>query len=88
MAPLSPPEEARALLARHGVTVAEWARTQGFKASVVAALLSGRTQGNWGGAHEVAIALVLKVPPEFDEEHPLAGTPLQPQHVAKEIVSP
>lgn len=69
------PQEARAWLNRHGVTIAEWARTHGFKPSVVAALLAGRARGRWGEAHDAAIALGLRPAPQAGEEHPLAGPP-------------
>lgn len=74
---LRTPTEARAWLLRHGVTISEWARCHGFKPSVVASLLAGRSQGNWGEAHEAAIALGLRSPPAPDEEHPLAATQTQ-----------
>jgi gp16 family phage-associated protein len=69
------PTEARAWLARHGVTITDWARRHGFKPAVVASLLAGRSQGNWGEAHSAAIALGLRVPPEDGEEHPLDNAP-------------
>ena len=52
-----------------------WARSRGFKPSVVSALLAGRTQGNWGEAYHAAIALGLKPGPTNDETHPLEGAP-------------
>lgn len=63
--------EARDWLARHGVTITQWARRHGFKPTVVGSLLAGRTQGNWGQAHGAAVALGLKPAPVIDEAHPL-----------------
>jgi gp16 family phage-associated protein len=73
MSTIRTPTEARAWLSRHGVTITEWARAHGFKPAVVASLLAGRSQGNWGEAHDAAVALGLRSPPEPNEEHPLAG---------------
>lgn len=84
MPTLRTPTEARAWLSRHGVTISEWARVHGFKPSVVASLLAGRSHGNWGEAHDAAIALGLRLPPEPHEEHPLAGVEsraVQPTHL-------
>jgi gp16 family phage-associated protein len=72
MSSLRTPSEARAWLARHGVTITAWARSHGFKPAVVAALLSGRTQGNWGEAYDAAIALGLRPAPMLNEMHPLS----------------
>lgn len=72
MSSLRTPAEARAWLLRHGVTISQWARSHGFKPAVVAALLSGRTQGNWGEAYGAAIALGLRSAPMHDEMHPLS----------------
>jgi gp16 family phage-associated protein len=65
------PAEARAWLQRHGVTISEWARRHGFKPAVVSALLSERTRGCWGEAHDAAIMLGLRPAPADDEAHPL-----------------
>ncbi|WP_414708866.1 DNA-binding protein [Roseateles sp.] len=78
MTTLRTPVEARAWLRRHGVTISKWARANGFKPAIVAALLAGRSQGNWGEAHHAAVALGLRSPPEEGEEHPLAGAPRAP----------
>lgn len=65
------PEQARAWLDRHGVTVSEWARAHGFEPSVVLALLSGRTRGRWGQAFAAAVALGLRPAPEDGDVDPL-----------------
>ena len=81
MSSLRTPAEVRAWLARHGVTITEWAKAHGFKPAVVASLLAGRTQGNWGEAYGAAVALGLKAAPIHDEAHPLGGRPLHsPDH--------
>jgi gp16 family phage-associated protein len=70
-APIRKPEEIRAWLDRHGVSITEWARCHGLKPAVVAALLSGRTRGNRGAAHEAAVRLGLRPAPVDGDEHPL-----------------
>jgi gp16 family phage-associated protein len=49
-------EELRA----NGVTIAEWARTNGFKPEAVRSVLCGQNKGNYGTGHKVAVALGLK----------------------------
>jgi len=58
-------------LVRHGVSVTEWARANGFDRSVVYALLNGRTQGRHGKAHHAAVALGMKGAAPDGETHPL-----------------
>ena len=43
-----------------GLTVSEWAKTQGFKRENVYSVLAGRTKGRRGEAHRIAQALGLK----------------------------
>lgn len=74
------PAEAREWLDRHGVTITAWARSHGFKPSVVAALLAGRTRGQWGEAHKAAIQLGLRSPPDEGEAHPLPTCENSLQH--------
>jgi gp16 family phage-associated protein len=81
------PEEARAWLSRHGVTITEWARARGFKPAVVAALLAGRTRGRWGEAHDAAVALGLREAPQADEEHPLTGLAGQGHHLHRGVTT-
>ena len=77
---LRTPSEAREWLARHGVTISCWARSKGFRPSVVASLLAGRTRGQWGEAHQAAIRLGLRPAPSADEAHPLASSEAELQH--------
>jgi gp16 family phage-associated protein len=64
-------EEAKQWLDRHGVTVTEWSKANGFDPRVVFALLNGRTTGKWGQAYRAAIALGLRSAPDCAEPHPL-----------------
>ncbi len=45
-----------------GVTVVSWAQANGFAASLVYAVLSGRAKGYRGKAYEIALALGLVKP--------------------------
>ena len=65
------PNEVKAWLERHGVTIHEWAHAHGFTPGVVYALLQGRTRGLRGEAHQVAIALGIKPAPALSELSPL-----------------
>lgn len=56
-------DEVRRELRARGLTISGWARTQGFSQAEVYAVLNGRTKGNWGRAHKVAVALGLKAKP-------------------------
>ena len=53
-------EEVRDWFYRHGVSVADWARAHGYSATIVAAVLAGRSKGNRGQGHLVSVALGLK----------------------------
>ena len=70
--------QARRWFQAHGLSVREWARSEGIPASVVYALLSGRTRGLRGKAHRAAIALGLKLDPKKSD----AGAPPQRDGVA------
>lgn len=68
------PADARNWLDRHGVTVSDWARNNGFEPAIVFALLSGRTRGRRGQAYQAAVALGLRAGPEDGDVHPLSST--------------
>ena len=64
-------EEVRDWFYRHGVSVADWARAHGYSATIVAAVLAGRSKGSRGQGHRVSIALGLKPALESIEPSPL-----------------
>lgn len=68
---LQTPAEARSWLDRHGVTISEWARANGFDPDVVFSLLNGRTRGRRGKAYAAALALRLRARPGGDELPPI-----------------
>lgn len=46
--------------ARHGASIAEWARINGFSAAVVYQVLQGKRRCLRGQAHQIAVALGIK----------------------------
>lgn len=50
----------RAEMDSAGISVAEWARANGFERATVVDVLLGRRAGHHGEAHRVAVALGLK----------------------------
>lgn len=61
------PEQARRWFEAAGVSISEWAQTNGFKRDLVYSLLAGRIRGTRGDAHRAAVALGLKRPPPKQE---------------------
>lgn len=60
------PEQARAVLDREGISIAEFCRKHGLNRNLVSDLLNGRKKGKRGEAHRAAVLLGIKdgvVPP-------------------------
>jgi gp16 family phage-associated protein len=55
--------QVKARFEAEGVSVAEWARRQGFDARLVYRVLDGSVKGTRGEAHRIAVALGLKREP-------------------------
>lgn len=53
-------DQVRADFDRRGLTIATWARANGFRAKAVQQVLSRPTAGRFGVAHRIAVALGLK----------------------------
>ena len=53
-------EECRQRFAFYGVSVAEWARRNGFSVQTVYDVLNGKNMGTKGEAHRVAVTLKIK----------------------------
>lgn len=53
-------EEVKAIFARNGVSISEWARQNGFSPNMVHAVLGGRIQCKRGQSHKIAVKLGLK----------------------------
>lgn len=54
------PEVIKARIRRSGITVRQWAKEHGYPEIPVYMLLNGQLKGNYGKAHEIAVALGLK----------------------------
>jgi gp16 family phage-associated protein len=54
------PEQARALLDRKGMSIAEFCRKNGLNKNLVSDLLNGRRKGRRGEAHRAAVLLGIK----------------------------
>lgn len=90
-APLHETGAVRELFADTGISVAEWARVQGFSTGLVYQVLEGRRKCLRGQSHKIAVALGLKQGATMDLEelsrrlkagHQLGGSSVQggPQH--------
>lgn len=60
MTKLRTPEEARAWFGYAGISVAQWARENGFSEPLVRAILAGHKRCLRGQSHNIAVALGLK----------------------------
>ena len=80
-------EEVRDWFYRHGVSVADWARAHGYSATIVAAVLAGRSKGNRGQGHLVSVALGLKPALGSIEPSPLDGQFLKTESGDQDIKS-
>lgn len=56
--------QVKAQFQAEGISIAEWARTQGFNPKLVYRVLNGSVQGTRGQAHAIACRLGLKTLPE------------------------
>jgi gp16 family phage-associated protein len=56
-------DRVKAQFLAEGVSVAEWARANGFSTKLVYRVLSGDAKGTRGQAHKIAVALGLKSAP-------------------------
>jgi len=54
------PEQVRSQLERSGISVSDWARTNGFHPSLVFEVLEGRVKARRGKSHNIAVLLGLK----------------------------
>jgi gp16 family phage-associated protein len=56
------PEQVRERFRLHGITLTEWAAEKGFNRQAVYRVMAGQDKAHYGRAHEIAVALGLKVP--------------------------
>ncbi|CAO4177596.1 DNA-binding protein [Methylorubrum populi] len=57
-------EEVRQRFEAEGISIAEWARTNGFNERTVYAVLRGELHARRGVSHRIAVALGLKQKPQ------------------------
>lgn len=57
---LRTPAQARAELRRKGVSITQWAVSNGYSPNLVFEVLSGRRNPTLGQTHQIAVALGLK----------------------------
>lgn len=54
----------RAIFEENGISVAEWARSNGFSVRTVRAVIRGELKAKRGKGHKIAVALGMKKAPE------------------------
>lgn len=52
--------QAKAVLCRQGISIAQWAREHSFSEALVREILAGRKKCGYGVSHNIAIALGMK----------------------------
>jgi len=58
--PVRTAEDIRQIFSARGLSIAEWARQQGFSVPLVYQVLSGQRKGLRGQSHRIAVSLGLK----------------------------
>lgn len=58
--PLRTPQEVKDDFQRRGLTIAQWARDNGFLPAQVNQVLAGQAKGRYGNSHRIAVRLGLK----------------------------
>lgn len=53
-------EQVKAQFKAQGLTVTQWAKDNGFEPTSVSQVLNGFAKGNYGKAHDIAVALGMK----------------------------
>lgn len=67
------PDQVRAHLRQSGRTLTQWAAEHGFRREAVYRVINGRDKAHYGQAHEIAVALGLKVADAEPSTAALAG---------------
>lgn len=73
------PDRVRQQFRQRGETLTAWAEARGYNREAVYRVLNGKDKAHYGRAHEIAVALGLKVP---DEEPSTPGETRNPQQRA------
>jgi len=53
-------DQVKAEFKANGMTVTQWAKDNGFEPTSVSQVLNGFAKGNYGKAHDIAVALGIK----------------------------
>jgi gp16 family phage-associated protein len=58
------PDQVRQQMRQRGQTLTQWAAARGYSREAVYRVLNGKDKAHYGRAHEIAVALGLKLPEE------------------------
>jgi gp16 family phage-associated protein len=58
------PDQVKQQFRARGLTLTQWAADRGYNREAVYRVLNGKDKAHFGRAHEIAVALGLKVPDE------------------------
>ena len=58
------PDQIKKRFRQRGVTITQWAAEQGYSRHAVYRVLNGFDKGNYGQAHDIAVKIGLKPPPD------------------------
>lgn len=61
------PETVKLQFELHGLSIREWAQSQGFSERLVYAVLSGKSKGLRGECFRIAVALGLRQEPQIED---------------------
>ena len=61
-------QEIKQILAENGLTVREFARTNGFKEGLVYSVLANKTKGMRGQSFKIAVALGIRSAPSIENQ--------------------
>lgn len=75
------PDQVRQQFRLRGETLTQWAAARGYDRKAVYRVMSGADKAHFGRAHEIAVALGLKVPEE-EPSTPASGRNMQRRVVA------
>lgn len=63
------PQQVKSALRRQGKTITTWAEERGYPRTAVYRVLNGIDKAHFGRAHEIAVALGIKVPDSCNDRH-------------------
>lgn len=66
-------EQAKARIRARGITITQWAQRHGYSLNAVYRVLNGQLKANFGTAHEIAVALGMKLAEPADESSAGSG---------------